>query len=80
MICHSFIIQHWPTYGTSQCALLICYFILGMLLQECISDKLLKKYGVIILDEAHERTIHTDILFGIVKSAQRIRKVKKLPR
>ena len=39
----------------------------GMLVRECILDKNLSKYKYIILDEIHERSIHTDILMMICK-------------
>lgn len=45
----------------------IKYMTDGMLLREALLDKTLSQYGVIMLDEAHERTIHTDVLFGIMK-------------
>jgi HrpA-like RNA helicase len=46
----------------------VVYMTDGMLLREALSDNKLKKYSVIILDEAHERTVSTDVLFALVKS------------
>ncbi len=39
----------------------------GMLVRECILDPLLTKYSVVIIDEVHERSVHTDILLAILK-------------
>ena len=36
----------------------------GLLVMECIKDTLFANYGCVILDEAHERTLHTDVLLG----------------
>ncbi|XP_050310785.1 ATP-dependent RNA helicase DHX8 [Anthonomus grandis grandis] len=48
---------------------IIKYMTDGMLLRECLMDLDLKGYSVIMLDEAHERTINTDVLFGLLKQA-----------
>ncbi|OAX40882.1 P-loop containing nucleoside triphosphate hydrolase protein [Rhizopogon vinicolor AM-OR11-026] len=52
----------------------IKYMTDGMLQRESIIDPLCSQYSVIMLDEAHERTISTDVLFGLLKKA-----IKKRP-
>lgn len=51
----------------------IKYMTDGMLLRECLVDPDLSGYSVIMLDEAHERNIHTDVLFGLLKRTARRR-------
>ena len=57
---------------------LIKYMTDGMLLREFLMEPDLKTYSVMMIDEAHERTLHTDILFGLVKDLSRARPDLKL--
>ncbi|KAH1024155.1 pre-mRNA-splicing factor ATP-dependent RNA helicase DHX16 [Dendroctonus ponderosae] len=56
----------------------IKYMTDGTLHREFLSEPDLQSYSVMIIDEAHERTLHTDILFGLVKDIARFRPDLKL--
>ena len=56
----------------------IKYMTDGMLMREYLADNNLTKYIAIMLDEAHERTIHTDVLFGLLRKLLKRRQDLKL--
>ena len=56
----------------------IKYMTDGVLLRESLRESDLDKYSAIVMDEAHERSLHTDVLFGILKKVVAKRRDMKL--
>lgn len=50
----------------------------GILLKETLGDPVLSKYGIIMVDEAHERTVNSDVLLALVKKIAKKRKELKI--
>ncbi|KAM3867931.1 putative ATP-dependent RNA helicase DHX37 [Diretmus argenteus] len=51
----------------------------GVLLKEIQKDFLLQRYSVVIIDEAHERSVYTDILIGLLSRIVPLRNKKGMP-
>lgn len=51
----------------------ILYMTDGHLVRELMHDPLLRRYSAVILDEAHERGVETDLLMGLLKKVRRRR-------
>ncbi|KAJ6825484.1 pre-mRNA-splicing factor ATP-dependent RNA helicase DEAH10 [Iris pallida] len=51
----------------------IKYMTDGLLVREALLDPFLSRYSIVIVDEAHERTVHTDVLLGLLKNVQHAR-------
>ncbi|CAG0902968.1 unnamed protein product, partial [Darwinula stevensoni] len=56
----------------------IKYMTDGILLRESLRDSHLETYSVVIMDEAHERSLNTDVLFGLLRDVVRHRQDMKL--
>jgi len=50
----------------------IKYMTDGILLRESLREPDVDNYSVVIMDEAHERSLNTDVLFGLLREVQHL--------
>lgn len=51
---------------------MIKYMTDGILLRESLNEPDLDRYSAVIMDEAHERSLNTDVLFGLLREVWKI--------
>lgn len=51
----------------------------GILLRESLREPDLDNYSAIIMDEAHERSLSTDVLFGLLREVSKFNKIVYFP-
>lgn len=56
----------------------LIYMTDGLLLRDFVTDPLINKYGIVIIDEAHERGVNSDIILGLLKIAAKSRSDLKI--
>ena len=52
---------------------IIKYVTDGILVKSCLTDNNINKYHFVIIDEAHERSLYSDILFALIKQVVKVR-------
>ena len=71
---HSSLVAHQIRYSsTTSPDTAIKFMTDGVLLRELASDFLLSRYSVVIVDEAHERAVNTDVLIGVLSRVAKLR-------
>jgi ATP-dependent RNA helicase DHX37/DHR1 len=74
---HSGIVAHQIRYSsTTSSETAIKFMTDGVLLRELASDFLLSAYSVVVVDEAHERGVNTDVLIGVLSRVSKLREKK----
>lgn len=68
----------YPEISVSNTYALVICPVAGLLLRQLSSDPALSQYGVIVVDEVHERHIHGDFLLGVLRGLLQARADLKL--